>query len=227
MDIKRVGIYAIYHDEKFYIGSSIDLDRRLIQHKSDLKKNRHSNKKLQNYVNKYIPDLHFKVIKICLKEDVRYWEQYYIDKFNPYFNIRKTVEGPILVRHSEETKRKISKNNAKYWKGKKRHPDTIEKLKKYEGPKNSQYGKKRSQDFKDNVSKFHKNKKMSEESRLLMSKAKGGYLFNVIEMSTGKKVASYINRSKCAKDLGLCHSKVCACLRGDRNHHKGYIFKKV
>ncbi len=73
-------------------------------------------------------------------------------------------------RHSEETKRKIKKNNAKYWLGKKR-PENC----------NGHLGKKLSKALKKKLSDAHKGlpsgmkgKKMSKESRQKMRLAKLG-----------------------------------------------------
>lgn len=49
------GVYQIYNTEtnKRYIGSSIDVQRRLKEHLRNLKANRHCNQHLQNAWNKY------------------------------------------------------------------------------------------------------------------------------------------------------------------------------
>lgn len=49
------GVYQIFNIEtnKRYIGSSIDVERRLKEHKRNLKAHRHSNQHLQNAWNKY------------------------------------------------------------------------------------------------------------------------------------------------------------------------------
>lgn len=49
------GVYQIFNTEtnKRYIGSSIDVERRLKEHKRNLKAHRHSNQHLQNAWNKY------------------------------------------------------------------------------------------------------------------------------------------------------------------------------
>ena len=48
-----IGIYKIVINNKAYVGSSFDLDRRLIQHKSDLNCHRHDNQHLQRAYDKY------------------------------------------------------------------------------------------------------------------------------------------------------------------------------
>jgi len=48
---------------KYYIGKSVDLDRRKIRHFSELKTNTHFNKKLQNHYLKYgESDLEWKIL---------------------------------------------------------------------------------------------------------------------------------------------------------------------
>lgn len=47
------GIYFIEINDKYYIGQSINMSRRLSRHLSDLKSNTHYNIKLQNAYNKY------------------------------------------------------------------------------------------------------------------------------------------------------------------------------
>ena len=49
------GVYQIYNTEtgKRYIGSSIDVERRLKEHKRNLKSHKHRNQHLQNAWNKY------------------------------------------------------------------------------------------------------------------------------------------------------------------------------
>ena len=55
---KLSGIYKItcLLNGVCYIGQSVDLTRRVRQHKTDLKNNRHHNKYLQNLFNKYKSD---------------------------------------------------------------------------------------------------------------------------------------------------------------------------
>ena len=53
---KMLGLYTIWDSEnadRLYIGSSVDIKRRIYQHWYQLKNNKHGNAKLQNFVNKY------------------------------------------------------------------------------------------------------------------------------------------------------------------------------
>lgn len=86
----NVGVYCIEIGGEKYIGSTLDLRHRLIQHKSNLKKQRHCNPILQNYYNKY------KELKISILESfdfieidkLRALEKFYVVQEKAYFNIQ-------------------------------------------------------------------------------------------------------------------------------------------
>ena len=115
MDTMRItGIYKIYsaiHPDKFYVGSALDIQRRMTVHKSELKHRNHPNNKLQNYFNKHgVVNFSYDVIERCTSKNLLEREQYYIDALNPYFNIVKVVKSPMLgLKHTEEAKIKIGK----------------------------------------------------------------------------------------------------------------------
>ena len=133
------GIYKITNiiDNKFYIGSSIDIERIWYKHKKDLNNNKHHSILLQRSWNKYSEEnFVFEIIEECLKEIIVEREQWYLDQTQCYdskigYNIAEFAQSSMLGKnHSEETKEKISKNNAKYWKGKPRSEETKEKMSK-------------------------------------------------------------------------------------------------
>jgi len=95
------GIYKIINikNNKFYIGSSTNLNKRKYQHFSDLKRNIHRNKKLQNAVNKYgIENFVFEKIEEFVeisKNSLLSLEQKYIDSYNfkDLYNLSKITTG--------------------------------------------------------------------------------------------------------------------------------------
>ncbi len=113
------GIYLIQSVcGKVYIGSAVKLRQRFMAHRGRLQKNMHDNCKLQNYFNKYGEEsLKFIVIEYCDKENLIKREQYFIDLYNPSFNIARTAGAtyglkPWLNRkHTQETKDKIKATN--------------------------------------------------------------------------------------------------------------------
>jgi len=111
---KISGIYKIASkcNNRLYIGSSDDIKRRWNMHKSALKKNKHHSIILQNHYNKYgKEDMILVIIEPCLPEFLIIREQYYINKLNPYFNIRKIAESNRGITRREETKKKIREAN--------------------------------------------------------------------------------------------------------------------
>lgn len=85
-----IGIYKIIINNKVYIGSSFNIQRRLIQHKSDLKNNRHDNQHLQNAYNKH-KKITTEIVETFLSisdEKLRQLEREYIKLFNAEYNIQ-------------------------------------------------------------------------------------------------------------------------------------------
>ena len=127
MIMKRQGIYKISNLEnnKCYYGSSLDLDKRLYEHKRNLRLGQHDNKHLQNAWNKYTEDyFKFEVIEeVPLIEDIeennknlRKIETEYIQKYQTYkpefgYNFIPGGIGTQGLPCSEEKKRKISEAN--------------------------------------------------------------------------------------------------------------------
>jgi len=112
VEFKKVsGIYKIssINNDKFYIGSAISLYNRWHHHKHNLLNNKHSNSKLQRFVNKHgILSIRIDVIEICEKDKLLQREQFYIDTLNPFFNICKLAGNTLGVKHTEDMKAKFS-----------------------------------------------------------------------------------------------------------------------
>jgi len=112
---KICGIYKILNsiNKKCYIGSSKDIKKRWKSHLSDLKHGTHPNSKLQNSWEKYSQDVfEFSIIEVV--EDVKYLinrEQFWMDFhkcIEEGYNITPIAGCPSLLKHSNETKLKMS-----------------------------------------------------------------------------------------------------------------------
>lgn len=174
------GIYKIeskIKPQRIYIGSAIDIYDRWSCHKSNLKCKKHINTKLQNHYNKYgESDLSFSIILSCDKEDLIKHEQYFIDAYNPWFNICQNANSRLGVKVTDGTRKKMSssqKGKHYYWKDKKLTKEHKDKI------GNAGRGKQRSAEFKLQMSisakkhpSNHLGKKHSEETKLKMSIAK-------------------------------------------------------
>lgn len=141
------GIYKIINkiNGKMYIGSAVDIQKRWIKHKSDLRKNKHHSKKLQNSWNKYgEQNFIFEIVEECEKNKdlLLSKESYYFilyDTVKNGYNCAIKAGSPMFgKKHSEETKKKISKSNK---------------------------GKKRTEEFKQKLSIAHKGKILSESTK--------------------------------------------------------------
>ena len=100
----KSGIYKITNiiNNKMYIGSSENLERRRNEHFRELKANRHSNVKLQHAYNKYgVDNFKFEVLEYvadinCLLNT----EQKWLDEFKVYdrgigYNISFSASAPM------------------------------------------------------------------------------------------------------------------------------------
>lgn len=112
------GIYKVtcLPTGKVYIGSTTDIRKRWLWHRSDLRAGKHHNRHLQNAWNKHgEAAFMFEILEMVMfVEYLHEREQYWLDHFqahNPQkgFNFGKVARAPWLGRsHSTETRQKLS-----------------------------------------------------------------------------------------------------------------------
>lgn len=182
-----IGIYTIksVKDNKILVGQSINIVRRLSQHKFHLKNNTHDNRHLQSAYNKYgIDNFQFQILLICEEEHLYSEENYWCNLLNTHnhkfgYNIKPTHPNGNY-RHSEETKLRMSqklkgikrtnefkKNCSLRMIGHKKSKKTLEKL------RNTCTGKKHTDVTKQKLSHIKKGKSItfSKEGRASVDKA--------------------------------------------------------
>lgn len=94
----KSGIYCIYFEQypdAYYIGCSVNIAKRAVDHKSALNTGKHANYKLQNLYNKYgSPNI--ELLELCPIEDMYDKEILYIKEFNAHidgYNLTMGGEG--------------------------------------------------------------------------------------------------------------------------------------
>lgn len=119
---KQQGIYAIIHVEtnRCYVGSAIRIDRRWAAHRSQLKALKHGNSKLQSGWNKHgAVAFRLEVIqRVESPDNLLVWEQFWIDKLKPFYNLRIVANSNLGMKFSDETRAKMSasgKGKRKGW----------------------------------------------------------------------------------------------------------------
>ena len=113
---KKSGIYEIHSKSsgKAYIGSALNLNDRWSEHLHNLRNGKH-NLALQNAYNKYSEsDFEFNILEeIADPHDLVEREQYWINLKKSSdsafgYNIRSQASSNVGMRHSDETKQRIS-----------------------------------------------------------------------------------------------------------------------
>lgn len=107
----RSGCYKIVNHAtgKFYIGSAVNLKRRLSRHLTDLRYGRHDNQHLQRAFDKDGEDAFtFEVVAYCEPGSLLDWEQAFIDACEPEYNILRTAGSAYGRKHTPETRAKMS-----------------------------------------------------------------------------------------------------------------------
>lgn len=238
------GIYAIRNkiNGKHYVGQSIDIKNRWIQHRSRLRCGNHENYHLQNAYNMYSEDnFEYLVLEECDVCQLDEKEKFYIEKYNSYndgYNQDKGGAGCIGYKHTEEE---------------------ILKMRKIQNPKEVLQLDMDLNIVCQWVSCAHAGKTLGLSTRGIKSccnrqnhqKTIGGYFWvykeeydnnNVdwdyylnINISYPKRVSQYdINMnliqvydsvSKCAKALDMSAADVSAVCRRSRHTAHGYVFR--
>jgi len=118
------GVYAIRAPSgNLYVGSSIRMRARWMDHRRELRRGVHRNARLQAAFNKYGVALQFNVLMLCdSAQDVLICEQAAIDHIKPAYNILPTAGSSKGVVVSSVTRAKLSAIH----KGRKRPPRSPE-----------------------------------------------------------------------------------------------------
>lgn len=116
------GIYEIVNlvNGKRYVGSAVDFPKRWAEHRRDLDRSRHHSRPLQRAWIKYGGDTFvFRIIARCDRAELIYREQREFDRLPPEYNCCKKAGSTLGLRHSDESRAKMSAaQRARYAAGK-------------------------------------------------------------------------------------------------------------
>lgn len=186
------GIYLLYNNinNKYYIGSSVNLSQRLgtYYYFSRLKDNRYISKSINKYGHNNFSVVILEILNTNLNNNLLKKEQYYIELYKPLLNILLIAGKSSGFKHTENTKRKISilnkgkevsietrkylselfKGESNPFKGKRHTNEFINKLKIYRiGENNPMFGKEKSKEFI-----YHMTKNRNGENNPMFGKKK-------------------------------------------------------
>ena len=154
---ERSGIYKIINNinGKYYVGSTDDFYRRKCAHFSELKRQKHGNKHLQNAWNKYGKNVfEFVIIEKVPINRLLEVEQKYLNhcKEHPsaFYNISYDAVAMMKGRnHSKETKLKMSKSQIGHYVSPEQKSRQSKVMKgRLVGSKNPNYGKRHSAEIR-------------------------------------------------------------------------------
>lgn len=97
-DMNVCGIYSITHlgSERTYVGSSKDIKSRIRKHREALRTGKHHSKYMQRVFDKYGQDsFEVKTLVICEEQNLKMYEQRFIDGLCPAFNGSKSANAPV------------------------------------------------------------------------------------------------------------------------------------
>lgn len=113
-DLARSGIYRIVNtvNGKHYVGSALCFRKRWNSHRWGFANKKHPNRFLMAAWLKHgAESFVFEVLEFCSAEQLIIREQWWIDETKPAYNLAPRAGNCLGVKHSEETRRRVSERN--------------------------------------------------------------------------------------------------------------------
>jgi len=149
-----IGIYIIKNklNNKIYIGSSLNIEKRWKDHKYYLNNNKHHSILLQrSWALHGEEQFEFCILEVIEhQKDLLLREQYYLDLYKSFlpengYNVCPTANSMLGYKYSDEQRKWMSENR--------------------KGEKNQHYGKKHSEETKKLIGQKNKNRHISDEEK--------------------------------------------------------------
>jgi len=232
------GIYSITNTKngKRYIGSAVDIADRWSGHRVALRKKAHPHRHLQRAWDKYGGGaFKFEIIARCERDELISLEQFYIDVYQAAdgdhgYNLRKKADSNLGMKHSSETRAKISARARSAWST----PEARQRLSMQAS------GRKHRPESKAKVSAALRGRPVSAETRMKLSISNSGQQLTseqhakmLASLPSRRSIklneddvrrirellASGMPQSKIAKMFGIAQSNVCLINTGKAWSH--------
>ena len=227
----KTGIYCILNleNQRHYIGSAVDIERRWKQHRYHLLKNTHHNSKLQRAYNKYGEDtFRFDLIEVVAeKSGLGDREQFWIDNTRPFYNIMRNARSALGYRHTDEAKAKMSLHTRTHYNG----LTSEEKIERARAHSARLMGRVMSDSDKKAISvalsgkmpheNSLKNLKAKTLEELRIMHEKNSKLWIITDLAGVRHEVK--NLTAFCRENGLSQGKMVLVAQGKRNHHKGWV----
>lgn len=154
----KSGIYCWLNkiNNKYYIGSSINLNNRINDYFQDgYKKDNASSIIVRAIVQYGLENFYLIILELTEKDNLLIREQYYIDEFKPKYNILKLAANSLGFKHTKKTKNILSK----LAKGRKLSLEVKQRMSENrKGNKDSFFGRKHTELTKSILREFARNR---------------------------------------------------------------------
>ena len=225
------GIYKITNNitGNFYIGQSINIEKRFKEHKRKKLKTKLS-KDFQKYG---LNNFTFEIVEIVSVDKLNEKELFYIENLKPYYNSKKAVVNDCLRNISKDTIAKLKASGKKHWEEKSQ--EDKEKLIK-NNLKGPALNHKVSEETRNKIRKSLLGTKMKDETKQKISNAhkekfKNGYINKGAILKNQKKVLcvqenkSFNSIKEAAEYYGIDAGSITKVCKGQRKSCKNLIFK--
>ena len=175
--MKISGVYEIVNTitGDFYIGSSVDLDRRKKQHFRESTWRKNPNKPLYKDMKQYSQNSFlFKPIWLCDPEELKKYEQIAIEKYNPKYNVCAAYTGMSKEEYDKQYRKEnadsIKQQRKQY---RKEHADSIKQYNKQYNKEHSdsikQYNKQYNKEHSDSIKQYNNQQCLYENEILTLN----------------------------------------------------------
>lgn len=175
-DVEASGIYQIRNtvNGKIYVGSAKCFRKRWAVHMHGFRHSKHPNRYLMRAWGKYGAEaFRFEILETCNLPELIVREQFWIDTLRPSYNLAPKAGNCLGVKHSEETRRRVSERNKgnKYALGKSPSAKCREAVSR---ANKGRKGHKRSASSVEATARAHRGMKRSDETRRRISESRKG-----------------------------------------------------